>query len=133
MRRAILNALRTRYEAEIAEADATINIYLDHPVAIGEHPQHIDEVNKLVDKIAFTGSTEVGKKIISQTSSSNIKLTMELGGKSPMIIFEDADLESATNGVLLSIFSASGQSCVAGSRLLLHENIHEIIIFICYE
>ena len=52
MRRAILEALRARYEAEIAEADATINIYLDHPVAIGEHAQHIDEVNKLVDKIA---------------------------------------------------------------------------------
>ena len=52
MRRAILEALRARYEAEIAEADATINIYLAHPVAIGDHPQHIDEVNKLVDKIA---------------------------------------------------------------------------------
>ena len=52
MRRAILEALRLRYEAEISEADATINIYLEHPVAIGEHPQHIDEVNKLVDKIA---------------------------------------------------------------------------------
>ena len=52
MRRAILEALRLRYEAEISEADATINIYLEHPVAIGEHPQHIEEVNKLVDKIA---------------------------------------------------------------------------------
>ena len=52
MRRSILDALKARYEAEIAEADVTINIYLDHPVAIGEHPQHIDEVNKLVDKIA---------------------------------------------------------------------------------
>ena len=52
MRRAILDALKARYEAEIAEADATINIYLEHPVAIGEHRQHIDEVNKLVDKIA---------------------------------------------------------------------------------
>jgi len=52
MRRAILEALKARYEAEIAEADATINIYLDNPVAIGEHPQHIEEVNKLVDKIA---------------------------------------------------------------------------------
>ena len=52
MRRAILEALRLRYDAEISDADATINIYLNHPVAIGEHPQHIDEVNKLVDKIA---------------------------------------------------------------------------------
>ena len=52
MRRAILNALSARYEAEIAEADATANIYLDNSVGIGELPQHIDEVNKLIDKIA---------------------------------------------------------------------------------
>ena len=52
MRRAILNALRARYEAEIAEADATVNIYLSNSVGIGEHPQQIDEVNKLIDKIA---------------------------------------------------------------------------------
>ena len=52
MRRAILNALRARYEAEIAEADATVNIYLSNSVGIGEHPQHIDEINKLIDKIA---------------------------------------------------------------------------------
>ena len=52
MRRAILEALRARYEAEIAEADATVNIYLSNSVGIGEHPQHIDEINKLIDKIA---------------------------------------------------------------------------------
>ena len=52
MKRAILNALRAKYEAEIAEADAIVNIYLENSVGIGEHPQHIDEVNKLVDKIA---------------------------------------------------------------------------------
>ena len=52
MRRAILEALRARYEAEIAEADATANIYLENSVGIGEHPQHIEEVNKLKDKIA---------------------------------------------------------------------------------
>ena len=52
MRRAILDALRAKYEAEIAEADATANIYLSNSVGIGEHPQHIDEVNKLVEKIA---------------------------------------------------------------------------------
>ena len=51
MRRAILNALRARYEAEIAEADATANIYLDNSVGIGEHPQHIEEVDKLIEKI----------------------------------------------------------------------------------
>ena len=52
MRRAILDALRAKYEAEIAEADATANIYLDNSVGIGEHPQHIEEVNKQIEKIA---------------------------------------------------------------------------------
>tara|TARA_R100000773_G_scaffold26084_1_gene22713 strand:- start:679 stop:894 length:216 start_codon:yes stop_codon:yes gene_type:complete len=52
MRRAILEALKARYEAEIAEADATANIYLNNSVGIGEHPQHIDEVNKQIEKIA---------------------------------------------------------------------------------
>ena len=52
MRRAILDALRARYEAEIAEADATANIYLENSVGIGEHPQHIEEVDKLIEKIA---------------------------------------------------------------------------------
>ena len=52
MKRALLEALRARYEAEIAEADATINIYLNNSVGIGEHPQHIDEVNKQIEKIA---------------------------------------------------------------------------------
>ena len=52
MRRAILEALRARYEAEIAEADATANIYLENSVGIGEHPQHIEEVNKQIEKIA---------------------------------------------------------------------------------
>jgi hypothetical protein len=52
MRRAILDALRLRYEAEIAEADATANIYLDNSVGIGEHPQHVEEVNKQIEKIA---------------------------------------------------------------------------------
>ena len=52
MRRAILDALRAKYEAEIAEADATANIYLENSVGIGEHPQHVDEVDKLIEKIA---------------------------------------------------------------------------------
>ena len=52
MRRAILEALKARYEAEIAEADATVNIYLNNPVGIGEHPQHLEEVDKLMAKIA---------------------------------------------------------------------------------
>jgi len=78
-----------------------------------------------IKKIAFTGSTEVGKKIISSTSSSNKKLTMELGGKSPFIVFEDADLDSAVEGVVDAIWFNQGQVCCAGSRLLVQESIEK--------
>jgi len=81
-----------------------------------------------IKKIAFTGSTEVGKKIISSTSKSNKKLTMELGGKSPFIVFEDADLDSAIEGVVDAIWFNQGQVCCAGSRLLVQESIERKFI-----
>ncbi len=82
----------------------------------------------LVKKIAFTGSTEVGKKIIASTSDTNKKLTMELGGKSPFIVFEDADLDSAVEGVVDAIWFNQGQVCCAGSRLLIQESIEKKFI-----
>ncbi len=81
-----------------------------------------------IDKIAFTGSTEIGKKIITSTSGSGKKLTMELGGKSPFIVFEDADLDSAVEGVVDAIWFNQGQVCCAGSRLLVQESIEKIFI-----
>jgi aldehyde dehydrogenase (NAD+) len=82
----------------------------------------------LVTRISFTGGPETARHVVRNSAENLAQVSLELGGKSPMIVFEDADLESATNGVLLSIFSASGQSCVAGSRLLLHESIHDKIL-----
>ena len=82
----------------------------------------------LIRKIAFTGSTEVGKKIIASTSDTNKKLTMELGGKSPFIVFEDADLDSAVEGVVDAIWFNQGQVCCAGSRLLIQESIEKKFI-----
>jgi len=79
-------------------------------------------------KIAFTGSTEVGKKIIQSTSTQEKKLTMELGGKSPFIVFEDADLDSAVEGVVDAIWFNQGQVCCAGSRLLVQESVEKIFI-----
>ena len=76
-------------------------------------------------KIAFTGSTEVGKVIREQTADSDKKLTLELGGKSPFIIFEDADLDSAIEGVVDAIWFNQGQVCCAGSRLLVQESVAE--------
>ncbi len=78
-----------------------------------------------VDKIAFTGSTEVGRAIRKATAGSGKKLSLELGGKSPFIVFEDADLDSAVEGVVDAIWFNQGQVCCAGSRLLAAELIAE--------
>src|SRR5579862_7503017 len=78
-----------------------------------------------VDKIAFTGSTEVGRAIRKATASSHKKLSLELGGKSPFIIFEDADLDSAVEGLVDGIWFNQGQVCCAGSRLLVQESVHD--------
>jgi len=78
-----------------------------------------------VDKIAFTGSTEVGRAIRRATANSPKKLSLELGGKSPFIIFEDADLDSAVEGLVDGIWFNQGQVCCAGSRLLMQESIAE--------
>ena len=81
-----------------------------------------------VDKIAFTGSTEVGRAIRSATAASHKRLSLELGGKSPFIIFEDADLDSAVEGLVDGIWFNQGQVCCAGSRLLMQESIAETLI-----
>ncbi len=79
--------------------------------------------HKDLDKLAFTGSTEVGKSIRRATAGSGIKLSLELGGKSPFIVFDDADLDSVVEGVVDAIWFNQGQVCCAGSRLLVHEGI----------
>ncbi len=81
-----------------------------------------------IDKIAFTGSTEVGRRIRTTTAGSGKSLALELGGKSPFIIFDDADLDSAVEGVVDAIWFNQGEVCCAGSRLLLQEGIAERLI-----
>ena len=78
-----------------------------------------------VDKIAFPGSTEVGRAIRKATAASHKKLSLELGGKSPFVIFEDADLDSAVEGLVDGIWFNQGQVCCAGSRLLMQESVAE--------
>jgi (Z)-2-((N-methylformamido)methylene)-5-hydroxybutyrolactone dehydrogenase len=82
-----------------------------------EHP--------LVAKVAFTGSDATGQRVYEAAARGLKRVSMELGGKSPNIVFEDADLDDALKGVISGIFAATGQTCVAGSRLLLHESIHD--------
>ena len=81
-----------------------------------------------VDKIAFTGSTEVGRAIRAATAPTSKRLSLELGGKSPFIIFDDADLDSAVEGLVDGIWFNQGQVCCAGSRLLMQESIAETLL-----
>jgi aldehyde dehydrogenase (NAD+) len=88
--------------------------------ALARHPE--------VDKIAFTGSTEVGRILRRVTAGSGKRLSLELGGKSPFVVFDDADLDSVVEGVVDAIWFNQGQVCCAGSRLLVQENIAERLI-----
>ena len=78
----------------------------------------------LIDRIAFTGGPTTARRIVENSANNLAAVSLELGGKSPVLVFEDADLESAANAIVSGIFAATGQSCVAGSRLLVHENVH---------
>src|SRR6185437_4979949 len=92
----------------------------DAGAALAEHPD--------VDKISFTGSTEVGKSIIRAASGNLKRVTLELGGKSPVVIFPDADLDRAIAGAARGIFSNSGQVCVANSRLHAHADVFDQVV-----
>src|SRR5699024_8083777 len=78
-----------------------------------------------VRKITFTGSTEVGKQLMKQSADTMKKISMELGGHAPFIVFEDADLEQATDGAIASKFRNAGQTCVCANRMYVHESIAE--------
>jgi len=80
-----------------------------------------------VDKIAFTGSTEVGRLIREATAGTGKRLSLELGGKSPFIVFDDADLDSVVEGVVDAIWFNQGQVCCAGSRILVQEGVAEAL------
>jgi acyl-CoA reductase-like NAD-dependent aldehyde dehydrogenase len=81
--------------------------------------------HKDVDKIAFTGSTEIGRKILEASAGNLKRVTLELGGKSPNIVFADANMKRASMGSMLGVFSNSGQICTAGSRILVEKRIHD--------
>jgi acyl-CoA reductase-like NAD-dependent aldehyde dehydrogenase len=81
-----------------------------------------------VDKIAFTGSTATGARVAQAASANLNRVTLELGGKSPQIVFADADLDAAANGLVAGVFAATGQTCMAGSRLIVHRDVHDALI-----
>ena len=92
----------------------------DVGAALIEHP--------LVRKVAFTGSDATGQKVYEGAARGMKRVSMELGGKSPNIVFEDADLDNAIKGVISGIFAATGQTCIAGSRLLVQQSIHDAFL-----
>ena len=99
--------------------NGVVNIITGHATPCGKtltsHP--------LIAKVAFTGGPAAARHIVRNTADNFAELSLELGGKSPFIVFDDANIESAVNGSIAGIFGATGQSCVAGSRLYLHQDI----------
>ncbi|MDR4124732.1 NADP-dependent succinate-semialdehyde dehydrogenase [Yanghanlia caeni] len=81
--------------------------------------------NPLVRKLSFTGSTEVGRTLMQQTASTIKKVSMELGGNAPFIVFDDADLDAAVQGAIASKYRNTGQTCVCANRLYVHENVYD--------
>jgi len=81
-----------------------------------------------VDKIAFTGSTATGASVMRGAAGHTAQVSLELGGKSPNVVFADADLDAAVDGVVAGIFAATGQTCMAGSRLLVQQDVHDEVL-----
>jgi aldehyde dehydrogenase (NAD+) len=88
--------------------------------ALASHPD--------VDKIAFTGSTATGIAVGKSAIENMTRFSLELGGKSAQVVFDDADLDAAANGVIAGVFAATGQTCLAGSRLLVHESVADALV-----
>ncbi|MDR7481278.1 MAG: aldehyde dehydrogenase [Armatimonadota bacterium] len=113
-----------RLMTEVGFPDGVLNVVTGYGPTVGSalvgHPG--------VNKVAFTGGIETGRAVVRQTANNLARLTLELGGKSPNIVFEDADLDAATNGVIAGIFAATGQTCIAGSRLIVHERVHDELV-----
>ncbi|MGI9351011.1 MAG: aldehyde dehydrogenase [Rhizobiaceae bacterium] len=99
--------------------DGVVNIVTGH----GDPCGRVLTSHPLIAKVAFTGGPDSARHIIRNSANNFAEVSLELGGKSPFIVFDDANLESAVNGSVAGIFGATGQSCVAGSRLYLQENI----------
>src|SRR3954464_12079035 len=104
--------------------DGVFNVITGNGPAVGRalvrHPG--------VDKVAFTGSTKTGIDVAEGATSHLARVTLELGGKSAQVVFEDADLEAAANGIIAGVFAATGQTCMAGSRLVVHEDVHDELV-----
>lgn len=108
---------------EAGVPDGVFNVVpTSKPAGVGE----VLTGHRLVRKVSFTGSTEVGCKLLAQSATSVKKVSMELGGNAPFIVFEDADLDAAADGAIASKFRNAGQTCVCTNRLLVHSSIADV-------
>src|ERR1700734_299763 len=111
--------------AELAERagipKGVFNVVTGSPVEIGAELTS----NPIVSKLSFTGSTEVGKILMAQCAGTIKKLSLELGGNAPFIVFEDADLDAAVEGAIASKYRNTGQTCVCANRLLVQEGVYD--------
>jgi (Z)-2-((N-methylformamido)methylene)-5-hydroxybutyrolactone dehydrogenase len=113
-----------RLVTEAGIPDGVVNVITGNGPAVGRAlVRHAG-----VDKVAFTGSTRTGIDVAEGATSHLARVTLELGGKSAQLVFPDADLEAAANGVVAGVFAAGGQTCMAGSRLIAHEDIHDELV-----
>lgn len=106
---------------EAGVPEGVVNVIPGSGSVVGNYLVEHDKV----DKVAFTGSTPIGKDIMARASQTLKRVTLELGGKSPSIVFEDADIDAAVAGSLFGIFYNTGQSCEARSRLYVHEDVYD--------
>jgi len=116
-----------RFAALIAEAgipDGVVNIV----TGLGEAAGAALVAHPAIDKISFTGSTQVGRRIAEAAARNMKHFTLELGGKSPMVVLEDADLDVTIPGAAMGIFANHGQVCCAGSRLFVHEAVYDKVV-----
>jgi succinate-semialdehyde dehydrogenase/glutarate-semialdehyde dehydrogenase len=107
--------------AELAERKGVLNILTGKSSEIGTEIT----ANPIVRKITFTGSTEIGKKLMEQSASTVKKVTMELGGNAPFLVFDDADLDAAVEGAMLSKFRNMGQTCVCANRIYVQSDVYD--------
>lgn len=111
----------THLAAQAGVPPGVLNVVTGDPVAIGRALTR----SKTVRKVSFTGSTEVGRLLMEQCAPTIKKLSLELGGNAPFIVFSDADVEAAVEGALISKYRNTGQTCVCTNRFLIHDHVYE--------
>ncbi|GAA4874791.1 aldehyde dehydrogenase [Actinomycetospora straminea] len=110
--------------AQAGIPDGVVNVVTANSGEVGAHLA----AHPGVDKVAFTGSTATGRKVAAAAAEKLHPATLELGGKSPQVVFPDADLQAAANGLVAGVFAATGQTCMAGSRLIVHADVHDELV-----